>query len=147
MESTHCKLCTWFTDRLSSNNTNRFTYTNASAACHICSVTFSTDTNFATASKNCSDKYFFNTCFFNSLCHIRSNFAVGRNNNFACFRMSDFINRPSASDSVLKRLDNFISVKESLNPKTRSFLAFRCTIPFINNNFLRYINKTSCKVT
>ena len=44
MESTHCQLCTRFTDGLSGDNTDSFTHLNNLTSCHVGTVTLRTDT-------------------------------------------------------------------------------------------------------
>ena len=77
VESTHGKLCTWLTDRLSSDDTDRFTNLYRLSCSHVCTVTFCTNTYMALTGKNCTDFHciiWFAFCIYTLCYHSGSTF-------------------------------------------------------------------------
>ena len=116
MESTHGKLCTRLTDRLCCDNTNRFTNLYRLTGCHVGTVTFCTDTDFASAGKNGTDLHFIDcsACFADALfhnagCTLRRNHMVGFYKNFAVF-VIDGVAGISSCNTFLQALDFFLAV-------------------------------------
>ena len=101
VESTHCKLCTRFTDWLCGNNTNCLTDINKFTCSKVCTVTFSTNTNFWLTSKYASDIYFFDTGINNIISlYVCYKFTV-LCKNFACFRVNNILHSCTADDTVI----------------------------------------------
>ena len=142
MESTHGKLCTWFTDRLRSNNTNSFTNLYRFTCCHVCAVTFCTNTDVAFTGKNCTD---FNCivrlafCIYTFIYYTSSTFWC---NHVVCFHdnISVFILNCLAGETscntFLKTFDFLFSVNKSFYPHSRDFAFAFATVYFTYNQFL-----------
>ena len=153
MESTHGKLCTWFTDRLSSNDTYRFTNLYRLSCSHVCTVTFCTNTYMALTGKNCTDFHciiWFAFCIYTLCYHSGSTFWC---NHVICFYndisvfIFDSLTGETSCNTFLKTFNLFFSIYKSFYPHTWNFAFAFTTVYFTYNQFLRYVYKTSCQVT
>ncbi len=116
MECTHGKLCTRFSDRLCSNNTNCFSYLYRLFCCHVRSITFCTNTNVGTTGKNRTD---LNLCFISC---INNCFCIDDTGcSFRCDHMiclyddltvivQNRLTGIAACNTLFQRLDYFFSI-------------------------------------
>ena len=119
VESTHGKLCTWLTDRLSSDDTDRFTNLYRLAGCKVRAVTFRTDTNFTFTCKDCTDLNFLDrsaslvvhALFHDAGCTFRCDHMVGFYDNFAIFILN-CLTGETTCDTFLKSFDLFFTIYE-----------------------------------
>ena len=117
VESTHGKLCTWLTDRLSSDDTDRFTNLYRLAGCKVRTVTFRTDTNFTFTCKDCTDLNFLDrsAClvvhafFHDAGSTFRCDHMVGFYDNFAIFILN-CLTGETTCDTLLKSFDLFFTI-------------------------------------
>ena len=153
MECTHGKLCTRLTDRLCCNNTNRFTNLNSFTSCHVCTITFSADTNLALTAKDRTDLNFFNRvtgCIYAFTHDTGSTFwcdhMVCLNKNFSIF-VCDGLTGETSCNTFLKIFDLFFTIHESFDIHTGDFFSILTAVCFTNDKFLRYVNHSSGQVT
>src|SRR5699024_2551494 len=105
MERSHRQLRSWFTDGLSSDNTNRFAYFNFFTCSKVPAVALLAYTMFCIALEDRADGHFFNTCFHNLFSLVFCYDFIGSDDDFAGFRMCDFIKCRSADYSIKQRFD------------------------------------------
>ena len=153
MECTHGKLCTRLTDRLCCDDTNRFSNLNSFTSCHICTVTFSADTNLALTGQDRTDLNFFDrttvsvyTLTHDTCCTSWCDHMVCFNKNFTIF-VCDGLAGETSCDTFLKVLDLFLAIHEAFDIHTRDLRSVFTAVCFTNDKFLRYVNHSSGQVT
>ena len=153
MECTHGQLCTRFTDGLSSNDTDCFTNLNGFPCCHVCTVTFCTNTILTFTCKDCTDLHciqwftvFVNRFFHDSFCTLRCDHVICFDDDISILVFQIFT-RESSCDTLLQTFDFFISVHECFYIHSRNLFSFCRTITVVNDKLLRNINQTSCQVS
>ena len=139
MEGTHGQLCTRFTDRLSSNDTYRFTNLYCFTCCHVCTIAFCADTNMTFTGKNGTDFYCIvasSICFYTVIYDSCSTFWC---NHMICFYdyftifIFNCLTGETACDTFLKTFDFFSSIHEGFYPHTRNFVSVFTTVNFTND--------------
>ena len=154
MESTHGQLCTWLTDRLCCNDTNRLTNLYRLTGSHVRTITFCADTNLALTGKDGTDLQFVDrsaclvayALFHDTGCTLRCDHVVCFNKDFSVFILNCLTGETSC-DTLLKTLDLFFSVHESTNDHTGDLCSVLTAVRLTNDQILRYVNKSSCQVS
>ena len=153
MECTHSQLCTRLPDRLSCDNTNSLTNLNCFTSCHVCTVTFSADTNFALTGQDCTDLNFFDRttvctyAFTHDTCSTSwCDHMVCFNKNFTVF-VCDCLTGETSCDTFLKIFNLFFTIHEASDIHTRDFRSVFAAVCFTNDKFLRNVNHSSGKIT
>ena len=153
MEGSHCKLCTRLTDGLSCYNTYCLTYLDRLSCRHVCAIALRADTYMTAAGKYCTNLNFSsNSSLHYSLslhypcCTFWSNDMVCLNYNFTIVIIYS-LTGISSLYSLFKAFYLFLAIHKSRNPHTRNFILSCLTISFSYNKILRYIYKSSCKVS
>ena len=142
VESTHCKLCTRLTDRLSSDNTNCLTNLYCLTGCHVCTVAFCTNTDFRTAGKNCTDFYFLKrfsvliyTFAHNQSCTFRCDHMICCNKYVSVCIVNIFTCKTSC-DTLLEALDFLFAIHECTYVHTSSLTSIFTAICLTNDQIL-----------
>src|SRR5699024_10484794 len=142
MEGTHGKLCTWLTDGLSRNNTDRFTYLYWLTSCHVGAVTFCADTDLALTGKDCTDLHcivwlavFSYTVLHHTCSTYRSDHMVCLNDNTSIFLFNSLAGETSCN-TLLKAFDLFLAVSKSFYPHTWDFAFIFAAVYFPDDHFL-----------
>ena len=150
MEGTHGQLCTRLTDRLCCDDTNSLTDLYSLSCCQVGTITLCTNSHMGTATKNSTDLYCMSAhalkCIHNLCSTLWCYHAVFVNNFFSCIRINNCLCDKSAGHTLLKLLNNFLTIHKGTDFHIWNVLSFT-TIHLTNHKLLRYINKTSCQVT
>src|SRR6185369_2047846 len=109
VEGTHRQLCPRLTNRLGSDDADRFTHVDTMASGKVASVAFAADATFALAGKHGSDLYLLNPCIFYPLDQILVNFLVHFNQYLIRQWIMDVFKGNSSENTVADRFNNFPS--------------------------------------
>ena len=143
MEGSHRQLGTRFTDRLSGNNTDRFTDIDRRTAGQIASVAGGADAVFAFAGQNRTDLNLFDAGFFNHVNIVFGNQLTLLNQHFTGFRMNDIFLNGTAENTLADGNDDIAAV----NDRTNDNAAFGTAILFGNNHILSNVYQTTGQIT
>ena len=111
MERTHCKLCSWFTDGLCSDNTNCFTDFNMFTCCQVTAITDLTYTVTSAAAEYRTNLQALNTSSNDCRSFIRIDQFVTMNDNLTCLRMFNSLEGVASFDTVIQSFDNFLTIR------------------------------------
>ena len=145
MERSHRQLRTGLTDRLRSNDTDRFTDIDRIAGCQVFAVTSGADAVFTVTTQNRTYMNLFDAGFYNrrSL-FFRNRFrGIPRNQYFAGLGMNNIVNRETALQPLCQPFDLFITFLDIIDPYT----GMSSAVIFTNNNILRNIDQTPRQIT
>ena len=147
MESTHCQLCSGFTDGLCRDNADRFTDSYIPPACHVRAVAFRTDTHIGAAGQYRPDQHLLDACLFHAFCLVNRNHRVSGYNDFSRIGVDDIQYGPSPADTVLQAFNDLVPVHKCGHPKAGSlfFVAF-AAVPFADDDILRNVYQTACQI-
>src|SRR6185369_594301 len=143
MESTHCKLRAWFTDRLGGNYPYRLTHIDQMSTCQVTAVAHGTDTSSALAGKNRPYLDLFKTRVFNLLDERLVNLGIVRDKNIAGNRIQYVVKRNAAEYAVPDMLDDFSTLGQSRHQEAIHSSA----VCLGNDCILCDINKPSGKIS
>ena len=143
MERPHSQLCTWLTDRLSSNNTNGFAHIHLMTATEIPTVAGRTNpvaslTSNRRAHQNLIDAHLFNLKI-PQLIHQRTR----RHEHFISAGLDNIGSDDATQHTIRQRLNNVATIDHRRHHKT----SLSTTVGFNHHHVLCHVNKTSRQIT
>ena len=145
MEVTHGQLSTRLADCLCGHDTDCFTRFNRVARCHIAAIALAADALRRFAGEYVADPYLCDTSIDDLLCHLVRDVSIFRADHFASRRIRYRLLRVAAGNTFLELLDDrsvFL-----IHQLTDQESAFGSAVFFVDDDFLRDIDQTSCQIS
>ena len=143
MERTHGQLRTRLADGLRSNDTDRFALANQRTHCQVDAVAVCADTLTCTALEHRADLHT-SDARRDDCVRIRVVHHLGlRHNHLAGLRVTDVINRETAKQTLMQRLNDLIAFLDILDPDALG----RAAVIFADDDILRNVNQSTSQVT
>src|SRR5690606_2243583 len=143
VERTECKLCTRFTDRLCSDDSDSFTGVYHLACRQVAAVALSTATYARLASEQRTNFNFFDARLFDLLRDLVSDFRVRGTDQFIRDRIVYVVNRYTSENTLRQWLNDVFIVFQCSDLQTTQ----RTAVVFGDHKVLCHIHKTTGQVT
>ena len=143
VERTHGQLCTWFTDRLRSRNSDCFSDLNRLSRCQTSAVTFAAYSGLTLTGEYRTDPYLLDSGIFDFLRLFIGDFFIFRNKNPAGRRIQNIFRRGSARKTLPERFNFFFSFHEGAD--INAF--FRSAVFFSHDDIMTDIYQTPGQIS